>query len=192
MDDSDNAAASGLTEPKPADNEARPEPATVAPPASDTSERRESTGDVDVTAEIIRLHTEGMGKKRIARALSGATSKMVHAVLAAHALEPAAPAAPCRPSPRLAQHHPRRWSWRRQEEEGRDRVGEQSLRQPRLPESRCHATVPGVQSGGVLQPAVPEGPLGNRRAQEVLSCPRRITPAGTWPPGDRFGCGSCL
>ena len=32
MDDIDNAAASGPT----ADNEARPEPATVAPPASDT------------------------------------------------------------------------------------------------------------------------------------------------------------
>ena len=58
------------------------------------AEGKESTGDVDVTAEIIRLHAEGMGKKRIARALSGATSKMVHAVLAAHTPEPAAPAAP--------------------------------------------------------------------------------------------------
>ena len=106
MDDIDNAAASGPTEPKPADNEARPEPATAAPPASDTSEGRESTGDVDVTAEIIRLHTEGMGKKRIARALSGATSKMVHAVLAAHTPEPAAPAAPAAPAPASASTPP--------------------------------------------------------------------------------------
>ena len=41
----------------------------------------------------------GMGKKRIARALSGATSKMVHAVLAAHTPEPAAPAAPAALAP---------------------------------------------------------------------------------------------
>ena len=46
----------------------------------------------DMAAEIIRLHKEGMGKKRIARALNGATCKMVHAVLAAHTPEAAAAA----------------------------------------------------------------------------------------------------
>ena len=44
-------------------------------------------------AEIIRLHTEGMGKKKIARTIDGATSKMVHAVLAAHTAVAAAAAA---------------------------------------------------------------------------------------------------
>ena len=41
--------------------------------------------DTRIQAEIIRLHTEeGMGRKKIARTLDGATSRMVTAVLAVH------------------------------------------------------------------------------------------------------------
>ena len=51
-----------------------------------------------LAAEITRLHAAGVGKKKIARAVDGADTKMVHAVLAAHGAAAAAAAAPAAPA----------------------------------------------------------------------------------------------
>ena len=74
----------------------------VSPPlniagASDVGEMT-----AEIAAEIVRLHTEGMGKKKIGRTLDGATSKMINAVLAAAtAVPPAAAAATAATSTRV-------------------------------------------------------------------------------------------